>query len=157
MSHYFWDKRHPQSHTPPHMQSSHTANVSHVFRYLGRFLPPRRHIKQRTVFHNFCQMTQCYVTAMLFQLDSAAWHQGGQQLSGTCHGPTDIILSSPTPRNPCFSNTDQFLFKIFLSTFNGWDLHFCPRCNSLTEMVDVLWTPTASHQTHTFPHSHTQT
>lgn len=50
------------------------VRVSHVFPYLGCFLHRGPPIKQRAVFHNFCQMTQRYVILMLFQLESTAWH-----------------------------------------------------------------------------------
>lgn len=84
---------HKCTHTRHPTCSLHMANVSHVFPYLGRFLPHRRHIKQHSVFHNFCQMTQCYVIPVLFQLESTAWHRGGQQLPGSCHSiiASDII------------------------------------------------------------------
>lgn len=63
-----------QTHTRHPTRSLHMANVSHVFPCLGRFLPRGRHIKQHAVFHNFCQMTQCYVIPVLFQLESTVWH-----------------------------------------------------------------------------------
>lgn len=77
--HYLWVKNKPKDTLHP-TRSLHMATVSHVFPHLGHFLPHGRHIKRHTVYHNFCQMTQCYVILVLFQLESTAWHQGGQQL-----------------------------------------------------------------------------
>lgn len=76
------------------------VKVSHVFPYLGSFLHHRRHMKQQTVFHNFCQMTQCYVMPVLFQPESTAWHQGDQQHPVRYHHPTAGDTAYYQPRHP---------------------------------------------------------
>lgn len=65
---------HTHTHRHHPIGSLHVVNVSHVFPYSGHFLHHRCHIKQHSVFPNFCQMTQCYVIPELFQLESTAWH-----------------------------------------------------------------------------------